>query len=524
MTNPMALVIGAGMGGIATAARLARHGYQVTVVEKGERAGGRCDRLVKDGHHFDTGPTLFLMPELYARTFADLGERMEDHLDLRRIDPTYQVIFDDGLTLALTSDLSAMQAQLEAIETGSFGGLLRYLEEGHRHYELGLPNLVQRSFRNVFEFCSLKNFLLLFRLKLLVKHYANVGRYFKDRRLKAAFTFQDIYMSLNPYEAPATYSLFQYAELVRGIWFPMGGMARVVEALTAIAEKNGVRFIYNAPVERIDVNGWQVTGVTLAGGQEIGASVVVANADLPYVYRCLLPDDGAASRLMRKKYTCSTVTFYWGVDRQYPQLGTHNLFLAGDYRQSFGHILQDLTLPDEPSFYLHAPARIDPSMAPEEQDTLMVVVPMGHIDDSADRDPDAQDREPQDWGAIQQRARQFVLKRLAQIGIPDLEEHLKFEVSYTPPDWQSRYNLTKGANLGLAHNLTQMGYLRPHNRHARYRNLYFVGASTHPGNGVATVLISARLTTERLLQEAGAPQPASITSPAAILQRHGAKT
>ena len=133
MEEPTALVIGAGMGGIATAARLARLGYQVTVVEKGERAGGRCDRLVKDGHHFDTGPTLFLMPELYARTFADLGEHMEDHLDLRRIDPTYQVVFDDGSILTLTSDLSAMQTQLEAIETGSFGGLLRYLEEGHRH-------------------------------------------------------------------------------------------------------------------------------------------------------------------------------------------------------------------------------------------------------------------------------------------------------------------------------------------------------------------------------------------------------
>jgi phytoene desaturase len=497
---------------------LARHGYQVTVVEKGGRAGGRCDRLVKDGHHFDTGPTLFLMPELYARTFADLGERMEDHLDLRRVDPTYQVIFDDGSTLALTSDLSAMQTQLEAIEAGSFGGFLRYLEEGHLHYKLGLPNLVQRGFRNPSEFFSLENLILLFRLKLLVKHYANVGKYFQDPRLKAAFTFQDIYMSLNPYEAPATYSLFQYAELAGGVWFPMGGMARVVEVLVKIAEKHGVRFIYNAPAERILVDGQRVTGVTLADGQEIGAGVVVANADLPYVYRCLLPDNGAASRLMRKKYTCSTVTFYWGVDRQYPKIGPHNLFLAGDYRQSFGHILHDLTLPEEPSFYLHAPACIDPSLAPKGQDTLMVVVPVGHIDDPATKHRDAQGWEPQDWGAIQRRARRFVLQRLAQIGVCNLEEHIKFEVSYTPPDWQRRYNLTRGANLGLAHNLTQMGYLRPHNRHARYRNLYFVGASTHPGNGVATVLVSARLTTERLLQEADAAGTAAITAPAATIR------
>jgi phytoene desaturase len=511
MEKPTALIIGAGMGGLATAARLARHGYRVTVIEKGERAGGRCDRLVRDGHHFDTGPTLFLMPEIYAQTFADLGEHIADHLDLRRIDPTYHIHFADGSALALTSDLNLMQAQLETIEPGSFGGYLRYLYEGHRHYKLALPHLVERSFHNLLDFCNPKNLFLLFRLKLLTRHYDNIGNFFNDHRLKAAFTFQDMYLSLSPYEAPATYSLLQYAELVGGVWFPLGGMSRIVEALTSIAEKSGAKFMYNAPVEQINVDGQQATGVTLADGQQIRADIVVANADLPYVYRCLLPDDGMAKRLERKRYTCSTVTFYWGVDKQYPQLQPHNLFLGSNYRQSFERILKDLTLPDEPSFYVHTPARVDPSLAPKGQDTLMVVVPVGHINDAAPQDC------AQDWGAIQQRARQIVLQRLAKIGAGDLDKHIKFEVSYTPPDWQSRYNLSKGATLGLGHNLLQMGYLRPQNRHARYRNLYFVGASTHPGNGVATVLISARLTTERILQDAGVPQAASIMRPAAAV-------
>jgi phytoene desaturase len=447
------------------------------------------------------------MPEIYAQTFTDLDERMEDHLDLRGVDPTYRIHFDDGFTLVMTSDLNVMQAQLEAIEPGSFGGFLRYLNEGHVHYKLALPHLVGRNFRNLREFCSLRNLLLLFKLKLLAKHYDNIGSYFDNRRLKAAFTFQDMYLSLSPYEAPATYSLLPYAELTGGVWFPMGGMAHLVDALTSIAEGSGVQFMYNAPVEQVNVNGRRATGVTLADGQQMRVDVVVANADLPYVYRCLLPDDGAAKRLERKRYTCSTVTFYWGVDRQYPQLGPHNLFLASEYRQGFDRVLKDLTLPDEPSFYVHAPARVDPSLAPAGQDSLMVVVPVGHIDDAA----------PQDWPAIQKRARQIVLQRLAGIGVNDLDEHIKFEVSYTPHDWLSRYNLTKGSTLGLAHNLMQMGYLRPQNRHARYRNLYFVGASTHPGSGVATVLISARLTTERILEDAGVSQPAIITTPAATL-------
>jgi phytoene desaturase len=498
MANPTVLVIGAGIGGIATAARLARHGFRVTVIEKNERPGGRCDHLVKEGHYFDTGPTLFLMPEIFSQAFADLGERMADHLDLRRIDPSYHLHFSDGSTVTLTSNLHAMQAQLEALEPGSFGGYLRYLNEGHLHYELVLSRIVGRNFRHLLEYFSLQNLWLIFRLKALIKHSANVGKYFSDHRLKTAFTFQDMYMGLSPYEAPATYSLLQYAEMAGGVWFPLGGMGRLVEALAGIAEKSGVRFMYNAPVAQINTNGRQATGVTLAGGRQIEADIVVANADLTYVYCHLLPDDGPARRLECKKYTCSTVTFCWGVDQPYPQFGSHNLFIASDFRQSLNHIFQDLTLPDEPSFYVHAPARVDPSLAPTGQDTLTVVVPVGHIDDAA----------PQDWDTIRKQARQLVLQRLAEIGAGNLDEHIKFEVSYTPSDWQSRYNLTKGASHGLSHTFSQVGYLRPRNRHARYRNLYFVGTSTHPGTGLPSVLISARLTTERILQDTGVSQPA----------------
>jgi phytoene desaturase len=273
-------------------------------------------------------------------------------------------------------------------------------------------------------------------------------------------------------------------------------MYRLVEALTGIAERSGARLMYSAPVERININGRRAAGVTLADGRQMQADIVVANADLPYVYRSLLPNDGTAKRLARKRYTCSTVMFYWGVDKQYPQFGPHNLFLADDYRQSLDRVLKDHTLPDEPTFYMHTPVRIDPSLAPEGQDTLVVVVPVGHINDAA----------PQDWAAIRKRARQLVLERLAQIGAHDLEEHIKFEVSYTPRDWLNRYNLVKGSTLGLGHNTMQMAYLRPSHRHARYRNLYFVGASTHPGSGLPAVLLSARFATERVLQDAGQPE------------------
>jgi phytoene desaturase len=486
-----AIVIGAGIGGIATAARLARSGYEVTVLEKNDRPGGRTDQLLWDGHRFDTGPTLFLMPEVCAETYAALGECTADHLDLRRIDPTYRIRFDDGSELSLTSDLIAMREQLEAIEAGSFAGLLRYLAEGHKHYHKSMEHFVGRDFKSLVDYLSPRNLPLLFQLKALVKHYPNVGRYFDDPRLRAAFTFQNMYLGLSTYDAPATYPLLQYTELADGVWFPVGGMYRVVESLVEIAEANGVRFRYHSPAERIDVRGDRARGVILEGGRRLTADVVVANADLAYVYRKLLPPSSYARHLERKKYTSSAIMFYWGTDRVYPRLGHHNVYLSGDYRGSFDRIFKEHSLPERPSFYVHAPARTDPAAVPSGQDSLMVLVPVEHLEAGA----------PRDWSALQRRAREAVLHRLAADGMPDLRGHIKFEVSFSPHDWRALYNLEMGAAFGLSHNFAQVGYLRPRNQHDRYCSLFFVGASTHPGTGLPIVLISARLTTARILAE-----------------------
>jgi len=290
MNKQNAVVIGAGFGGIATAARLAKNGYDVTVLEKNDTAGGRCNQIVQDGHRFDIGPTLFLMPEVWEETFAALGEKMSDHLELKRIDPTYKVHFDDGLKLELTSDIGKMQTQLEKVEKTAFSGFLNYITEGNKHYKMSLEKFVGRNFYNIFEYLSLTNLPLIFQLKALAKHHANTGRFFKDERLKAAFTFQNMYLGLSPYDAPATYSLLQYTELAEGVWYPMGGMYAAIQALTKIAEKLGVKFIYNAPVKRLHVNDSKVVSVELEDGRQFSSKIFVGNADLPYIYTELLPD------------------------------------------------------------------------------------------------------------------------------------------------------------------------------------------------------------------------------------------
>src|SRR5512133_931415 len=404
MQKQTALVIGSGIGGIATAARLAKNGYDVTVLEKESSPGGRCGQVIRDGHRFDIGPTLFLMPEIWDETFAALGEKMSDHLQLKRIDPTYKVHFDDGLQLQLTSNIGEMQTQLEKVEKTAFTGFLNYIAEGSKHYKMSVEKFVGRNFHNIFEYFSLGNLPLLFQLKALQKHYTNVSKYFKDDRLKAAFTFQNMYLGLSPYDAPATYSLLQYTELAEGVWYPMGGMYAGIEALTNVAEKLGVKFIYDSPVAKINVGKSKVESVETESGKTYSADLFVGNADLPYIYKELLPKNAEAEKLDKKLYTCSTIMFYWGVDKQYPQIAHHNVFLGGDYKASFDQIFNDHKLPDQPSFYIHAPARTDPAAAPKGQETLYVLVPVGHLDA----------RSEQDWEALVNRARETVFTRLAK--------------------------------------------------------------------------------------------------------------
>jgi len=505
-----AIVIGAGIGGLATAARLARAGYKVTLLEKNSRPGGRTDTIEGDGFRFDTGPTLFLMPGIFAETYRAIGERMEAHLELLRLDPTYRVHFHNGTSFDITADLNSMREQLEAMEPGAFKAFLDFMSEGYSHYHLSLEHFVGRNFTSWFEYLTPANMPLIFRVKALRKHYKNTARYFKDPRLRAAFSFQNMYLGVSPYDAMATYSLLQYSEIADGVWFPRGGMYKLIESLAAIAEGLGVQFRYNSPVSRIEVEGSRVSGVTLENGERLGGDVIIANADLPYVYSELLPEERLTDHLAKKRYSSSALMFYWAIRGERSSLLLHhNVFLSDHrYRESFDRIFQDLKLPDEPSFYVCAPTRTEPSFAPPDGDNLLVLVPVGHIDDS----------KPQDWSALREKAREAVFSRLDMLGLTGLNDIIEFEKTIGPEDYLKRLNLTKGAAFGLSHSFSQVGYMRPHNRHRRYKNLYFVGASTHPGTGLPIVLISARLVVERILREQPVPEKHVSISTSQIME------
>ena len=489
------VVIGAGIGGLAVAARLAHAGWKVTVFEKQDKPGGRVGSVVHQGFHFDTGPTLYLMPEVFDQTFSDLDRRCEDYYELIKVNPNYRIHFHDGDHIQLQSDLTAMERELNRFEPGVMTRYLEFLAEGGRSYDVSLKKFLSRNFRSLGEFFAPAHLPLMFQLRVLKKHYAETARYFHSDKLRRALTFQTMYLGSSPFDSLATYTLLQYTELVNGIYFPRGGLYAVVEAFARILREQGVELICDAPVKEILLEGRRATGVLLEDGTRVAADAVVANADLPYVYDALLPHPDArqeAGRLKRKKYTSSAVMFYWGLDRRYErELPVHhNIFLAEDYKGSFEQIFSGYRAPVDPSFYVSAPARTDPSYAPPGQESLVVLVPVGHLEDGVQIDW------PQQSAAI----KAHVLRRLADFGVTDLQRHLVFEACYTPRYYRDALNLMKGSAFSLAHDFLQVGYFRPHNKADRFENLYFVGGATHPGTGVPIVLISAKLTAERVMQ------------------------
>jgi len=485
-----AVIIGAGIGGLTTAVHLAQKGFSVDIYEKNSSPGGRCSQFIRDGHRFDLGATMLLMPDIYREVFGSLGIRLEEEKDIFPLRNLYTIHFDDGTKLEFTSDTERMKKQLEKIEPGSFEKSQKYISEGYKIFRLGMDKLIGRNFYHLFQLVNFRNIGLLFKLKVFISNWRYAKKFFSHPHLMMAYTFQNIYVGQSPFDSPALFSMVPAAELTEGSFYVKGGMFAVVEKLQRAAESAGVRIHFNSSVTEIRIRNNKAEGIVLEEGRFENADLVIANADLPYVYRELLHDKRKTRHLERLKYSCSSVCLHWGLDKTYPQLDHHNVFLSDGYRDGLDRIFRDKTIGDTPSFYIHAPVKTDPEAAPEGHDSLSFIVATGHIDR----------KKKQDWQAIKQKAHDFVLERLNKSGLDDIEEHIKFELAYTPESWESACNVARGSVFGsLGHNILQMGYFRPHNRHDRYHNLYFVGGSTHPGNGIPNILISAKLVTERII-------------------------
>jgi phytoene desaturase len=488
VTRRRIAVVGAGVGGLSAAARLAHAGHDVTVFEKNDVPGGRCGVLRDGGFSWDLGPTILLMRDVVEGVFRDCGKNPADYLELVRCDPNYRIHFDDGTSVLFGPNLAEMRDQLEQVEPGAFEQYLSFLQKSRHHFDASVDKLVTRPLDGPAAYLNPSLMKTVLSVRALRKLHPWLGGFFGDERLKRSLGFQTMYLGISPYDAPATFSLLPYTELAMGIWYPMGGLTKVPEALERLARECGAAFRYRTAVEEVVHEGRRATGVRV-GGRVESFDIVVVNADLPYAYEKLVP---SLKRPYPKKpkFTSSAFMLYLGVDRTYDQLEHHNVVFGGKYRETFEQIFKQGTIPDEPSYYVNRPSKTDPSVAPAGRDALYVLVPVPHQNEAID------------WAKAAPLLRERILDDMEQrLGLTDLRRHIVTEHQLTPDGWAEKFNLARGAAFGLSHVFSQVGALRPPTRDRTLNNLYFVGASTQPGTGIPLVMLSARIVSERIARE-----------------------
>lgn len=485
-----AIVIGAGIGGLATAARLAKDGWQVTLLEKEPLIGGRAYRLDQDGYRFDTGPTILMMTDVLYDTFKYCGKDFDDYISLQQLEPNYQVFFPDGQKIEVSSNLPRFAKELAKIDEKAPEQFYRYFADVAKIYRIARGQFIDKNFDKLTDFIDVRAGAQLFKGRGLMKLYSFVSRYFTDPRLRQLFSFQSMYLGVTPYEAPAVYSVVSYMETGLGIWYPKGGMHALPRAFGRLCEDLGVTIRTQTPVARIDIDNGRTTGVVLEDGSHLKSDIVISNADLTYSYKNLIAPEHRRRYPDRKvdalKQASSAMLFYWGVDAPLDGLLHHNVYFSEDFKHNLEEIFKQKVLPDDPAFYVYIPTKTDPGLAPKGKHVLYILVPVPNLDSEVD------------WEKAVPKVKARVLERMKTVLGADVAKKIETEAVFTPQDFLTRFNLTDGSAFGLSHYFFQSGYFRPHNVSRDVKGLYFVGASTYPGSGVPMVTLSGKLVAERI--------------------------
>lgn len=485
-----AVIIGSGFGGVGLAALLAKAGYSVDVYEKNESLGGRASVFDAEGFHFDMGPSWYLMPDVFAHYFSLLEEKVEDYLDLVRLSPSYRVTFKDRQkSVDLHSDITRDAATFEAMEPGAGIKLVEYLRQAKRKYDIGVGRFVYKNYDHFRDFLT-REFLLEGRkLSVFTSMHRYVGRFFKNPDVQKMLQHTLLFLGNSPYNAPALYSMLSHVDLGQGVFYPMGGIGKVIEAIVRIGKKHGVRFHVATAVAKIDVQQGRACGVYLESGDYVAADLVISNADLHYTNMQLLSAETReldAAYWEKKVMAPSAFLLYLGTNRKFPSIVHHNLVFSQDWKANFTEIFDAPVLPSDPSFYVCAPSVTDPSVAPEGKENLFVLVPIGSGLQLSAEELDAYE--------------QKILETMeTEMGMDGLRASIVYRRRFSVDDFAARYNSYRGSGLGLSHTILQTAIFRPNTYSKNVKDLYFVGGDTNPGIGMPMCLISAQLVYKRLI-------------------------
>ena len=481
--RPHAVIIGSGFGGLAAAVRLGARGYRVTVLEKLATPGGRAIVHRQDGFTFDAGPTIVTAPFLFEELWALCGRKMSDDVDLRPITPFYQIRFADGALFNVTADRAAMRAEVAKFNPADVAGYERFMACSEAIYQTGFEKLGDVPFDTPMDMLRIAGNLV--RLEGYRSVYGLVAKFFSDERLRTVFSFHPLLIGGSPFRATAVYCLISFLEQRFGVHFAMGGTGELVKGLCGLIARQGGAVRCKAEVSEILVDKGAAVGVRLASGETLQADIVVSNADSAWTYRKLLPPSQrrrwSDRKLDKAKYSMGLFVWYFGVDRRYDDVEHHTILLGQRYRALLRDIFERKILADDFSLYLHRPTATDPSLAPEGCDAFYVLSPVPNLEGG------------QDWSELAEGYRRKIADALEATVLPDLGRHIVTSRIATPQTFHDTLNSYRGAGFGLEPILTQSAWFRPHNRSEELRNLFLVGAGTHPGAGLPGVLSSAKV-------------------------------
>ncbi len=481
------IVIGAGFSGLSAATSLAQKGYEVTILEKNSMAGGRARVFEEEGFTFDMGPSWYWMPDVFEAYFEKFGKKISDYYDLKRLDPSYSVVFDDGETVHLPAGVAALKQLFESLEKGAGVQLEQFLAEAKYKYEVGMGQFVWKPSRNITEFFDYRIVRDAMKMDLFKSMAKHARKFFSNPKILKIIEFPVLFLGAIPENTPALYSLMNYAEMQNGTWYPMGGMHKIVEGMVALAKEMGVKFLYNEEVTGVSITDGNLKKINTSKN-EYTADVIINSADYQHFDTLLGPFGNYSQDYWDKRTMApSSLLFYLGVNKRIPNLSHHNLFFDEDFKQHAHEIYTEPSWPSKPLFYVSAPSVTDSSVAPQGSENIFLLIPIA---------PDLEDSE-----AIREKYYHILMERLEKHTGTEIRSHVVYKKSYALDNFKSDYNAYKGNAYGLANTLLQTAFLKPTLKSKKIKNLYYTGQLTVPGPGVPPSLISGLVVADEVAKE-----------------------
>ncbi len=483
------IIIGAGIGGLSTAALLGKKGYNVTVLEKNKTIGGRAMQFEAKGFRFDMGPSWYLMPDAFERYYKLFNKKPSDFFKLISLSPQYRIFFSKNEHVDISRDLKENLALFETYEKGAAENIAEYVKKSEYVYKSAMRYFIYKNYRSIFDFFNKKLMFEGAQLKLHKNLDSYISQYTKNDRIKKILEYSTVFLGISPKKAPALFTLLSYVDFKMGVFYPNGGVYKIIDSLEKLCKENGVRVITNQEVEKIIIKNGKAE-VIKTQNKTYNCDLVISNADYPFTETRLLEKQYRTydeEYWKKKTIAPSAFILYLGIKGKVKNLKHHNLFFEHDWQNHFDEIFDDPKWPDKPSFYVSCPSKTDRTVAPSGCENLFVLVPVAPGLNDTDK--------------IRKEYRDKIITELEEITGDIISDRIVFERIFAQRDYKELYNAYKGTALGLAHTFFQSAAFRPQNKSKKVKNLYYVGQYTLPGVGIPMCLIGAEILVDRIKKE-----------------------